>query len=162
MQQVQLADYRQDVLIDLVSNNITEVYELLLQGQIDALLISGDDWHTMALNSADLHTIQLNPMEFVPAPAQGVWVWLCNRDDNQTRRALRPLHHTETSSMTNVERSVLRQYNDKHLLAVHCERDAKGFVHAFAARYDQGVLKRARISSSTTFGLGDALKKQLD
>ncbi len=160
MQEIQMRDYRPDVEVYLMPDTMAS-FDLLLKEGTDAVITSGDELIPNLIKASDIQIIELNPREFVPAPAQGVWAWLCNQGDVHTRRALRSIHHTEVSNLTNVERSVLRHYNDDPLLAVYCERDLNGFVHAFAARFAHQALTRARISSSTTFGLSDALIKQL-
>ena len=68
--------------------------------------------------------------------------------------------------MTNVERKVLQLMDGgcQLPLGVHCERDAAGHYHAFAACEIGGVVRRARLSSSTSYGVAEqlvaALKKE--
>jgi hydroxymethylbilane synthase len=107
--------------------------------------------------------MELNPREFVPAPAQGVLAWQTHRDDLPTRRILKQLHHPEISAVTNIERRVLQLMDGgcQLPLGVHATRDDAGNYHVFAACEIAGELRQAQISQSTSFGLAEKIVEQL-
>ena len=86
-----------------------------------------------------------------------------NGDDTQTRLILKKIHHPEISALTNVERRVLQLMDGgcQLPLGAHCERDAAGNFHAFAACEIGGTMRRAQLSSSTSFGMAEKLVGQL-
>jgi len=76
---------------------------------------------------------------------------------------LKKLHRPDVSAVTNVERRVLQLMEGgcQLPLGVHCERDSTGSFHAFAACEVGGEMRRVRLSSSTNFGLAEAIAQKL-
>lgn len=159
IQQAQFQENRPDVSIQIIHSGTA--LEQLTHGQVDALLLPEADLPT---DPTGFEKLVLSPLEFVPAPAQGVVAWQCLAADIPTRQLLQRIHHSEVSACTNVERKVLRLLGDEYSghLGVYCERDGNGFYHAVAAALVQGELRTARMSSSTNFGLAENLVRQLN
>jgi hydroxymethylbilane synthase len=159
----QLRDFRPDVQLKDIRGNVPTRLEKLRSGDFDAIFLAAAGVSRLGLDLSDFEVVELNPREFVPAPAQGVLAWQTNRDDTDTRLILKKIHHSEISSCTNVERKVLQLMEGgcQLPLGVHCERDAAGHFHAFAACEIGGELKRARLSSSTSFGMAEKLVAEL-
>ena len=155
----QLIDFRPDVQLKDIRGNVPTRLEKLRSGDFDAIFLAAAGVSRLALDLTDFLLVELNPREFVPAPAQGVLAWQTNRDDTATRLILRRLHHSEISACTNVERKVLQLMSGgcQLPLGVHCERDAAGNYHAFAACEVGGAMRRARVSSSTSAGVAEQL-----
>jgi porphobilinogen deaminase len=103
--------------------------------------------------------ISLNPREFCPPPGYGAIAIQACSGDLATRRALRSIHQPAISAMTNVERKLLRLFggDPQSLLGAWCERDAMGHCHLWAAYAEKtgSPVRRARLSSSTTFELAE-------
>jgi hydroxymethylbilane synthase len=162
----QLLDMRPDIQLKDVRGNVPTRLDKLRQEQYDAILLAGAGLTRLALDTSDLEVIQLNSKEFVPAPAQGVLAFQCRADDIETRRILKKLHHPEVSARTNIERKVLQLAGGGcHMpLGVYCEQDESGNYHVWAALADawDAPLRRARLSSSTSFNLAEKVLEQLD
>ena len=159
----QMADYRPDVSLKDIRGNVPTRLEKLRQGDFDAIFLAAAGVSRLDLDLSGLEKIELHPREFVPAPAQGVLAWQTNRGDTATRLLLKKLHRPEVSAVTNVERRVLQLMDGgcQLPLGVHCERDATGHFHAFAACQVGGEMRRVRLSSSTSFGMAEALVERL-
>jgi porphobilinogen deaminase len=96
---------------------------------------------------------KLNPREFPPMPAQGVWAYLCHKNDLPTRKILKQLHHPEVSELTNIERAYLKSIAPK-IGGAYCEKDKMDNYHLWTSIvHEDGELERKRASSSTKFGL---------
>jgi len=159
----QLLDFRPDVQLKDIRGNVPTRLDKLRSGDFDAIFLAAAGVSRLELDISDLVLVELNPREFVPAPAQGVLAWQTNRGDTATRMILRQLHRPDISACTNVERKVLQLMSGgcQLPLGVHCERDTTGNYHAFAACEIEGTLRRARVSSSTNAGVAEQLIGQL-
>ena len=159
----QMADYRPDVSLKDIRGNVPTRLEKLRQGDFDAIFLAAAGVSRLDLDLSGLEKIELHPRECVPAPAQGVLAWQTNRGDTATRLLLKKLHRPEVSAVTNVERRVLQLMDGgcQLPLGVHCERDASGHFHAFAACQVGSEMRRVRLSSSTSFGMAEALVERL-
>ncbi len=159
----QILDMRPDASLKDIRGNVPTRLEKLRQGDFDAIFLAAAGVSRLALDLSDFEKIELNPREFVPAPAQGVLAWQTNLGDTETRLLLKKLHHSAVSAATNVERRVLQLMDGgcQLPLGVHCERDATGHFHAFAACQVGSEMRRVRLSSSTSFGMAESLVEML-
>jgi len=159
----QLQAFRPDLQLKDIQGDMSSQLEQLRSGSFDAILLDAAGLEYLAPEMSDLEVFELPPREFVPAPAQGVIAWQTNRDDIATRLLLKQIHHPEVSACTNVERRVLQLMAQDHHpgLGVFCERDPVGNFHVFAACEIQGQLLRARLSSSTSFGMAEKVVEAL-
>lgn len=112
-----------------------------------------------------LISVPLNPREVCPPPGSGAIVFQTCADDLPMRRSLKPLHHPETSALTNVERKVLRILggNLREPLGVFCERDRMGNYQVWVCHApDSGqTLIRERLASSTVFELAERVAARI-
>lgn len=158
----QLLDIRPDIQIKDIRGNVPTRIEKLRAGDFDAILLAAAGLERLELDlTEDIEKIQLNPKEFVPAPAQGVLAWQCNKNDIATRRILQQLHQSDVSVCTNVERKVLQlmQGGCQMPLGVYCMQDAQHNYHVWAAKaatWDSPV-RRIRLSATTKLGLAEAV-----
>ena len=161
----QLLDFRPDVQIKDIRGNVPTRIEKLRKGDFDAILLAAAGIKRLDLDLSDFKVITMNPREFIPAPAQGVLAFQTCTDNLTVRRALKPLHQSEVSAVTNVERKVLKLLNGGcHMpLGVFCERDEMNNYHVWAAKADtwDGPVKRVRVSSSTSHGLAEEVVRKL-
>jgi hydroxymethylbilane synthase len=159
----QLLGFRPDLKPKDIRGNVPTRLEKLRSGDFDAIFLAAAGVERLGLDMQDFEVYALPVREFVPAPAQGVLAWQTNRDDLETRLLLKKLHHSEVSACTNVERRVLQLMEGgcQLPLGVFCERDHAGNFHAFAACEINGAMRRARLSSSTSFGMAEKLVEQL-
>lgn len=159
----QLQDYRPDIQLKDIRGNVPTRLEKLRQGDFDAIFLAAAGVGRLGLDLSGLEVVELNPREFVPAPAQGVLAWQTNKGDLVTRTMLKLLHRSDISAATNVERRTLQLMDGgcQLPLGVYCERDAAGNYHAYAACQIGDTMRRARLSSSTSYGMADKLYAML-
>ena len=157
----QLIDYRPDIACMEVEDDILANLDKLRSGHFDALFLTAADLLRRSIDLSAFETVFLNTREFVPSPTQGVTAWQCNSDDLTTRRILRQIHHPEVSACTNIERRVKQLMGEELPLGVYCARDTNGNFHTFAACAINGEMRRAHISSSTSFGVAEKVVKAL-
>ena len=153
----QMLSIRPDTQLKDIRGNVPTRINKLRAGDFDAILLAAAGIERLDLDVSDLVSIQLNPREFVPAPAQGVLAWQACKADKATRRILQKIHHSDVSACTNVERKVLQLLEGGcHMpLGVYCMQDAQSNYHVWAAIADtwDSPLKTFRLSSSTKSGL---------
>ena len=161
----QMLALRPDVQLKDIRGNVPTRLEKLRREDFDAILLAAAGLRRLAIPLDDFVVVPLNPLEFVPAPAQGVLAFQCREEDKETRRILAGLHHPGVAVCTNVERKVLQLVGGGcHApLGVYCKRDSAGNYHAWAAyakAWDQ-PLRRAQLSQATHFRLAEQLVEQL-
>jgi hydroxymethylbilane synthase len=159
----QLHDFRPDVVLKDIRGNVPTRLDKLRQGDFDAIFLAAAGVGRLALDLSGLEVVELNPREFIPAPAQGVLAWQTNRGDVATRTIIKQIHRSDISSVTNVERRALQLMDGgcQLPLGVFCERDETGNYHAYAACEMDGVMRRTRYSSSTSYGVAEKLIEEL-
>ena len=154
---VQLLDYRPDIEWTDIEGESSQVLEMLKKGDCDAIILPKFELTRLKTDNAFYKIIELNPIEFIPAPGQGVLAWLCHKNDLPTRRIFKALHHSEVAACTNIERKILQlaRPETSTSLAAYCHRDANGNYHINAVCEINGEVRRARLSSSTSFGVAE-------
>lgn len=161
----QLLDLCPDVETRDIRGNVPTRLQKLREQEFDAIMLASAGLNRLQIDLSEFVVVELNPREFVPAPAQGVLAWQTCTHDVETRRVLQRLHVSEVVRCTNVERGVLNRLEGgcQMPLGVYCEQDANMNYHVWAAQaaaWDAPV-KRVRVSSSTTYGLVDQVIAQL-
>lgn len=161
----QMTTLRPDVTMEDIRGNVPTRINKLREGQFDAIILAKAGLNRLELDLDDLEVIDLHPSEFVPAPAQGVLAYQCRVQDLPTRRLLKKIHHSEVSTVTNVERRVLQMMDGGcHLpLGVYCHKDSNGYYHveAYFGKDPDKPGKKVSISYSTTSGLADKVYQSL-
>ena len=160
----QLLDLRPGLTVRDLRGNVPTRVRKLRDGGYDAIVLAAAGLTRLDLDLTDLHVAELHPLEFVPAPAQGVLAYQCREDDVATRRLLARIHHRATANCTNVERALLRSFDGgcQLPLGAHCTHDERGYqlVAAYAPSVDV-PLRRARLHYNTFDGLAEAMHEKL-
>ncbi len=160
----QMLGFRPDIKIEDIRGNVPTRLRKLQEGQFDAILLAAAGLERLELDMSEFEVVQLNPKEFVPAPAQGVLAFQTTIENIAVRRILKQLHHTEVSACTNVERKVLNLLEGgcQMPLGVYCEKTAMGYqVWAAQAENWDAPVKRVRLASATNFGLAEQVVSEL-
>ncbi len=162
LQSVQLQAFRPDVaLINIANQTNSETLTALMSGALDAVLDAKSEIMSWNFDERQYELLPLHPREFVPASAQGVYAWQVREENKTLRQLLKPLHHTEVSALTNVERKVLKllEKDIDFPLGVYIDGDAMSYYHAWAVGQfsADAPLIRIRTSSSTTHGLAEEI-----
>ncbi|MEZ4983794.1 MAG: hypothetical protein R2795_01950 [Saprospiraceae bacterium] len=165
-QGIQLLSYRPDLSIMPAADATDTLIEKLSQGHLDALIVAGDEVEPLLLSTwNDFHVIHLDPEEFIPAPAQGVWGYFVRPSDTGLRRQLVSLHQPSVADCTNVERNVVKlmNHNENQPLGVYCKKDNATNFHVWAIWQPNTSTPptSVRLSSSTSFELAERVAAAL-
>ena len=161
----QLLHYRPDFNIQDIRGNVPTRLEKLQNGNFDAIVLAKAGLNRLKIDLSAFEFIDLNPREFVPAPAQGVIALQVRESDTETRKVLKQIHHADVARCTNVERKVLQLMDGgcQMPLGVNCEQDQDGNFHvnaAFATAWDAPV-KFVHLSRSTSVNLAEEIYTML-
>lgn len=111
----QVKRLRSDASLKDLRGNVPTRINKLRAGDYDAIILATAGIKRLKLDLSDLHTLELDPTEFVPAPAQGVLGLQIRESDTALASALEKLNHPTVAEAIQVERGVLR------LLAGGCQ-----------------------------------------
>jgi len=128
----QLLALRPDLIIkDLRGNVPTRVRKLKTDGY-DAILLAKAGVNRLNLDLSDLHVEVLDPIVFVPAPAQGVLGLQIRSVDKHLALILANLNHVYTAQKIELERSVLRLMEGgcQLPLGVYCDGKTVHVAHS--------------------------------
>lgn len=92
-------------IIDLRGNVPTRI-DKLRKESYDAIVLAKAGMSRLALDLSEFEVVDLNPTEFVPAPAQGALA-LQTRENDPLVELLKPLNHSDLACVA-IERNVLR------------------------------------------------------
>jgi hydroxymethylbilane synthase len=161
----QLLRFRPDLNIKDIRGNVDTRLRKLREENYDAIVLAAAGFTRLALDMSDFEVFELNPKEFIPAPAQGVLAFQTRTEDLSTRRILKQIHNSEVAACTNVERRALNLIEGgcQTPVGIYCQRDANGFYHLRGAIADtwNSPVRSVLLSSSTTHGLAEELVEQL-
>lgn len=99
---------RPDLQIEELRGNLPTRIDKLRSGAYDAILLANAGVSRLQLPLSDLHTLVLDPTEFVPAPAQGVLGLQIRENDQQTQAVVSQLNHPAVAAHIAIERGVLK------------------------------------------------------
>lgn len=106
----QILAFRPDVELKDLRGNVPTRINKLREGQYDAILIAAAGVERLALDLSDLHVERLDPLEFIPAPAQGVLALQIRSSDTALAKKLQALNHPEVQATIGIERKVLNLF----------------------------------------------------
>jgi hydroxymethylbilane synthase len=137
-----------------------EGIEAMRNGTFDGGIMTIVTTKVLAMRNEEWVIRPFSPREFVPEAGQGVACLVVATEDIETRRLLKKVHIPSVSLVTNVERTLKKMFNDTNI-AAYCERDKMGNYHFSAAAIVNGMLRKIRLSQSTTIGLAENAKNAL-
>jgi len=103
----QFLAFRPDVEITDLRGNVPTRINKLREGQYDAILLAAAGLERLELDLSDFTVEQLEPNEFVPAPAQGVLAWQIREDDYKLSDVFDGICDYDVMVNINIERRVL-------------------------------------------------------
>lgn len=123
---------RPDLQIEELRGNVPTRIDKLRHGNYDAILLANAGVSRLQLNLSDLHTLVLDPREFVPAPAQGVLGLQVRSSDASTQEVLAELNHPDVAAIIDIERGVLQAMDGgcQLPLGVYAASDAIYVAHS--------------------------------
>jgi hydroxymethylbilane synthase len=119
----QLLAHRNDLTVKDLRGNVPTRIRKLREGQYDAILLAKAGVSRLKLDLSDLNVVVLDPLEFVPAPAQGVLGLQIREEDAELAAILNALNDQQTAEKIHIERSVLQnmQGGCQLPLGVYCD-----------------------------------------
>src|SRR5690606_24706332 len=123
-----------------------------------AIMIAKAGVKRIEIDLSDLHVEEINPTEFIPAPAQGVLAIQIRETDNELFQALQSIHNKEVAETIGVERKVLNLFEGGcHMpLGSYCRfEDGKYQVWTSKANEGGDFPDRLFVSADKTEGLAE-------
>lgn len=102
--------FRPDVKLKDLRGNVPTRVQKLRNGEYDAILLAAAGVERLALDLQDFQVERLDPVEFTPAPAQGVLAIQIRSGDTELFNKLQALHHPEIAEVIGLERKVLQLF----------------------------------------------------
>ena len=104
----QLKRVQPDIQLKDLRGNVPTRINKLRNGDYDAIVLASAGIKRLKIDLTDLETVELDPREFVPAPAQGVLGLQIRKTDTELQQVLANLNHPEVKVAIEIERDVLR------------------------------------------------------
>lgn len=126
----QLSHFRNDTFITDLRGNVPTRIEKLRTGNYDAIVLAKAGVDRLKLDLSDFHVEVLDPIEFVPAPAQGVLGLQIREGDTEIHEILQNMNSSEVQKRIGLERKVLNLLDGgcQLPLGVYCDSNNKLFV----------------------------------
>ncbi|MFT6745959.1 MAG: hydroxymethylbilane synthase [Glaciecola sp.] len=163
----QLLGFRKDIeLVDLRGNVPTRI-DKLRDGNYDAIMLATAGLNRLKIDLSDFHIEQLNPKEFIPAPAQGVLGLQIRIGDKNTNYIVSKLNDADVRERIKVERGVLKIFSGgcQLPLGVYCEKEDDEYHVWGALGQDNGIVNRAHFVTknrdTASLTMVEALKKKI-
>lgn len=161
---VQLSQFDSSLRLTDIRGNVPTRIKKIDEGIVDAVILASAGIDRLEIDLSNYKTLRFNPIEFIPAPAQGVNAYQCRASDKATRRLLRSIHQEEVASCTNVERKILKLLDGgcQLPLGAYVTKDHLGYhCYAMLGNTIGGTIERHTYSQSTSAGLAEYIVSQL-
>ncbi len=137
----QMMRFRPDVLLKDLRGNVPTRIKKLREGDYDAILLAKAGVSRLKIDLSEFEVIELDPKEFVPAPAQGVLALQIREEDTELEELLAKLDTPVVRRRIDVERRVLNQLDGgcQLPLGVYCPDDQHVYV-SFSTNWEEGAV----------------------
>lgn len=137
----QMMRFRPDIEIKDLRGNVPTRIQKLRDGNYDAILLAKAGVSRLNIDLSEFAIVDLNPREFIPAPAQGVLGLQIRETDTDLAEILRQLDTPEVRRRIAVERGVLNKLDGgcQLPLGVYCPDDHHVFV-SFSTNWEEGAI----------------------
>lgn len=131
----QFIHFRNDVTINDLRGNVPTRIDKLRQGNYDAIILAKAGIDRLELDLSEFECVELNPTEFVPAPAQGVLGLQIREDDAEMDALMSSMNNTVVQKCISLERKILNLLDGgcQLPLGAYCTEDHHLYV-AFAEK----------------------------
>lgn len=160
----QVRSMRPDIILEDIRGNVPTRIQKLKDRKFDAIMLASAGLDRINPDISNLLRINLDPAEFVPAPAQGVLALQCRADDARLIERLESLHHADVAECIRIERGVLAgMHGGCHLpLGVYCTHEKGEFdVHVAVAPEWDAPLRRLTFVGDDSTGLIDLIVREI-
>jgi hydroxymethylbilane synthase len=158
-----LKHFRPDLAIEPLRGNVPTRVLRLEEGRFDAILLAAAGVERLQaeqrLGSAlsNIAVLRLDPLRFVPAPAQGALAVQCRRDDARVLEALAKLDHAQSRAAVAAERDALARAEGGCDVAFGAYCVSAGGKHELVAMLERGgAVYTARVTGTDAATLGAA------
>lgn len=107
----QLLAVRPDLEIEDLRGNVPTRIQKLRDEDYDAIMIAKAGVERLGIDLSEFYVEELEPMEFIPAPAQGVLAIQIRENDTDLFDKLQTIHNRDVAEEIAVERKVLNIFN---------------------------------------------------
>ncbi len=156
----QLLAVRPDLEIEDLRGNVPTRVQKLADEDYDAIIIARAGVQRLGLDLSQFHVEVLEPIEFIPAPAQGVLAIQVRDNDEPLLEMLQAIHHPDVAEQIGVERTVLNLFEGGcHMpLGCYCRKDGDLFqVWTSKAATSDAFPDRLFLQANTTDGLAERI-----
>lgn len=106
----QIAHHNPALTIADLRGNVPTRVQKLRDGKYDAILLAAAGVTRLQLDLSDLRVVELDPEQFLPAPAQGILGIEIRANDNRVEHVVAKLGSTEAMLEANLERGLLARF----------------------------------------------------
>jgi hydroxymethylbilane synthase len=166
---VWLQHFRPDLTVVPLRGNVPTRIRKLEEGAYDAILLAAAGVARLTAEArlgstlADVEIVRLDPLRFVPAPAQGALALQCRRDAPQVLEALARIDHAPSRTAVAAERDALGRAEGGCDVAFGAYCVAAGGTHGLIAMLERGgAVHSARVEGGDAAALGAAAWAELD
>ena len=155
-------ELRRDLVIEDLRGNVDSRIRRLREGRFDAILLAMAG--LVRLGRQDEVAEALNPVQFIPAPGQGVIGLECRAGDTPILEATAPLHDAATARRVEAERALLAGLGGSCNVPLGAYADISGRslrLWAFLARPDGSHMVRRHGEGDDAAELGRRLAEEL-
>lgn len=161
----QLLGLRSDLEIEDLRGNVLTRIQKLRDENYDAIMLAKAGIKRLGLDVSEFHVEELEPTEFVPAPAQGALAIQIRENDRELFDALQKLHNPAAAEEVSVERKVLSLFEGGcHMpLGCYCKKEGNNFlVWTAKAETADDFPERLFLRSNTAEGLAEKIVAKFD
>jgi hydroxymethylbilane synthase len=152
----QMLQFRPDVQLKDLRGNVPTRIDKLRQGQYDAILLAKAGVDRLKINLSEFEAFEMDPTEYVPAPAQGVLALQIRESDTELKEILLPLHHLDVYQDIAIERGVLNKMEGGCQLPLGVYSKASEIFVSYSTSSDQPA-KNYTFSKEETDSLIDRI-----
>lgn len=154
----QLLAFRSDLKVKDLRGNVNTRIRKLRARDYDAIMIAKAGVKRIEIDLSDLHVEEISPVEFIPAPAQGVLAIQIRESDSELFQVLQSIHNKEVAETIGVERKILNLFEGGcHMpLGSYCRfEDGKYQVWTSKSTSGDEFPDRLFVSAERTEGLAE-------
>lgn len=156
----QFKSLRPDIEFEELRGNVPSRIQKLRDGDFHAIILAKAGVERLKLDLSEFHVEEIDPIEMVPAPAQGVLALQTRSNDAELIEILQKLNNKEVAEAIAVERKVLNLFDGGcHMpLGVFCKKeDGKFEVWTSKAEDEDDFPERLFVRSETSEGLAERI-----
>ena len=161
----QLLSLRPDLEVEDLRGNVPTRIQKLRDEDFDAIMIAKAGVERLGIDLSEFYVEELDPMEFIPSPAQGVLAIQIRENDTKLFEKLQIIHNPQIAEEIAVERKVLNLFNGGcHMpLGCYCRKENGKFqVWTSKAEEEDSFPDRLFIEAEHTEGLAEKIVSKFE